>query len=543
MTEISSSLLPFCSPNRACLHSSFHAPLLSPLRSPFRSCRLSTDAVDFSLFLTLPLEILDLVVERLNPESFSNWRACSRTMKDIADSCRPQFLRYEWSRINHYTQTTLAIATELFNSRLPPVFEEHVCFLVQTLHELDDHVRARLACQPIHSDSFAELSHAFCAQIQSAASICTDILHHRKHFTVNFEMLDMSLRRGFKELMAMFPLTSLSAPPPPLRREPSPVIFRPISPYEMQQNRVYSRSQSQPTIVPLARSAYNCTKNVSIASDSSPSSSPDPPVPRRPSSRSSSRRADPELSPTTIIQTPTVLIRDSRARAAWEKHFGQVAIVDFNLFFQQLVVGEWPAAASHHDFYTFFNFFLNFPRDNFMTTYKWDMITKQFGPYSLFFDNFVQFGCGNGFIGLVNSVKADEVLNKKPGSYVFRFSRKEPEKLTLSYCTSSSGLPQVFHRRKPHEISLQKFLESILQSRSHVLFQPATCRLSHAGAQISSLEEFVCSCEYFLAQSESPDQTESDSQIFQTKVALCERCDKHCSADDPSLLSESIAYL
>jgi F-box-like len=199
-----------------------------------------------------------------------------------------------------------------------------------------------------------------------------------------------------------------------------------------------------------------------------------------------------------VVEWPSALIQDPLARRIWEQFVGaDEHFTDFESFYDGVVLQLWPDAREHPTFERLFRFFVNFPADELMTAYKWDVIVSQFGPLPCFYANFVRHACGNGFLGAVNSIKAVEELRKRPGRYLLRFSRKETEKLTLSYClmSRSAHRPQVFHRRKPCEQSIDEFLRAHLGNRSIL---PVEQRLDPAAADISRVDAFVRVEQYLI---------------------------------------------
>ena len=80
----------------------------------------------------------------------------------------------------------------------------------------------------------------------------------------------------------------------------------------------------------------------------------------------------------------------------------------------------------------YFTFCTNFPEDNIMTAYRFQILCYQFGSWLELAENFEQFVCHPPFIGLVNAIDAQRFL--LPNTYILRFSRTYPQSLCLSYC-------------------------------------------------------------------------------------------------------------
>jgi len=98
----------------------------------------------------------------------------------------------------------------------------------------------------------------------------------------------------------------------------------------------------------------------------------------------------------------------------------------------------FPSIKQNKDFEVYLSYFINFPDDGMMTTCKWNQITKVFG-FKNFETNFCTYALGRGFCGLINAVKAKEILSKEQAAtYLIRFSRLRPEVLTVS-CKNKKG--------------------------------------------------------------------------------------------------------
>jgi hypothetical protein len=61
-----------------------------------------------------------------------------------------------------------------------------------------------------------------------------------------------------------------------------------------------------------------------------------------------------------------------------------------------------------------------------VTVYKWHILTRLFGPWDSFFDNIKLYVMGQGFLGLINRIRAEELLRDAPDQLLIRFSRTIP---------------------------------------------------------------------------------------------------------------------
>jgi len=215
-----------------------------------------------------------------------------------------------------------------------------------------------------------------------------------------------------------------------------------------------------------------------------------------------------------VVKFPSSLIEDDQARCIWDKYVGAKKYhVDCEWFYEHVILQIFPQAANQEKFKDVFKFFVNFPRDNQLTTYKWNVVVSQFGPIPSFYQNFLRFACGDGFLGLINSVKAEEELADQVGFYLLRFSRKEPAKLTLSYCQYSSRTrkPTVYHRRKPNTMPLEQFLERALRFRT-TPFKPVPKAFDiNATTEVDGFDSFVQTEGYFIASSLTQKKKQRDS--------------------------------
>jgi len=140
--------------------------------------------------------------------------------------------------------------------------------------------------------------------------------------------------------------------------------------------------------------------------------------------------------PESIVNTPSLLIEDPQARLIWEKLVGkEVHATD-----ESFLLKVWPDLGkeenSHFKYsneYALFEYAINFPRDNLITAYKWHCLNSQFGPFEELKANFIRFSSTGGFIGVVNTIQAAEILAQESvGTTLIRFSRLQPDNVTFT---------------------------------------------------------------------------------------------------------------
>lgn len=134
----------------------------------------------------------------------------------------------------------------------------------------------------------------------------------------------------------------------------------------------------------------------------------------------------------------------------------------------------------------FLRVFLNFPEDDVMTTYKFDLLDQTLGPMTHLVQNFRTIVLGAGFVGLVNRETANEMIgrffnhgnNKNLGRPIFllRFSRTKPHQLVATIGVSKLTTIDVTHRlldratlggkgNPPAEAVLRSDIKRVIQKR------------------------------------------------------------------------------
>eukprot|EP01087_Luapelamoeba_hula_P011569 TRINITY_DN3155_c1_g1_i3.p1 TRINITY_DN3155_c1_g1~~TRINITY_DN3155_c1_g1_i3.p1 ORF type:complete len:1055 (+),score=225.69 TRINITY_DN3155_c1_g1_i3:61-3225(+) len=133
---------------------------------------------------------------------------------------------------------------------------------------------------------------------------------------------------------------------------------------------------------------------------------------------------------------PSDLITDPEARRIWSTYVGKKEFsCDFERFYSDVISIVFPEVARDDKCHHFFGFFLNFPRDDMVTTYKWEVLTRLFGPFGQFMINFRKYVLGQGFLGLINRLQAEDVVRDHPDCVLMRFSRTYPTCLAFSFKT------------------------------------------------------------------------------------------------------------
>jgi len=166
---------------------------------------------------------------------------------------------------------------------------------------------------------------------------------------------------------------------------------------------------------------------------------------------------------------PSKLIADQKAREVWEHYVGEDKyFINFDEFYdlvvseeiKKIVSGPWDKKR----FKQFYSYFVNFPDDSLMSTYKWNLLMKLFGPFDSFGLNFSKVAFGQGFVGLVNRIQAQEILTLQyeKKSVLIRFSRTEPEFLAFSFKDTEKGIigHQLNKNSNNQLIPVEQFLQT-----------------------------------------------------------------------------------
>jgi len=139
-----------------------------------------------------------------------------------------------------------------------------------------------------------------------------------------------------------------------------------------------------------------------------------------------------------VIKTPSAIIQDEIARQKWDNLVGEDVHSTGASFLEAVwfELGESEEGDNDHHSreFLFFEYCINFPRDNIITAYKWHCVCSQFGPFGELKANFKKFSTNGGFVGVINSIQAAEMLEQEPlGTTIIRFSRLQPDYVTFFY--------------------------------------------------------------------------------------------------------------
>eukprot|EP01125_Pyxidicula_operculata_P014685 TRINITY_DN4919_c0_g1_i1.p1 TRINITY_DN4919_c0_g1~~TRINITY_DN4919_c0_g1_i1.p1 ORF type:complete len:447 (-),score=35.29 TRINITY_DN4919_c0_g1_i1:81-1421(-) len=190
---------------------------------------------------------------------------------------------------------------------------------------------------------------------------------------------------------------------------------------------------------------------------------------------------DPSLKgPIDSLFHPELIIQDTDARNAWIKVCGNSAYFTNLKTLQRLVeqlyidtIGAVDVSSKNYkDISAVIEFFTHFPANQKITVYSWYLLLCHWGPYKNIISNLNSYALKNGFLGLINSVTAQELLEKETGyggkkyPFLLRFSRGEPETLTMTYkyaTKRANGTTALItsHIRKSSNKPIDKFIATV----------------------------------------------------------------------------------
>jgi len=110
----------------------------------------------------------------------------------------------------------------------------------------------------------------------------------------------------------------------------------------------------------------------------------------------------------------------------------------------------------HRELKSTIQFFIHFPANGIITPYSFHLLGCHWGPHNDIASNLHQYALRQGFLGMMNSYTAEEVLSRYPEKYLLvRFSRLYPELLTI---TLNDGKIKT-NKRKAKDVGIKTFLK------------------------------------------------------------------------------------
>eukprot|EP01103_Thecamoeba_quadrilineata_P005374 TRINITY_DN15189_c0_g1_i1.p1 TRINITY_DN15189_c0_g1~~TRINITY_DN15189_c0_g1_i1.p1 ORF type:complete len:386 (-),score=65.31 TRINITY_DN15189_c0_g1_i1:116-1273(-) len=161
------------------------------------------------------------------------------------------------------------------------------------------------------------------------------------------------------------------------------------------------------------------------------------------------------------------IIQDVKARLVWEEFVGKNDNCCHISTFMELTAKIFPTSYNLSQLQSQLFFLLNFPEDNMVTVYKWNLLVEQFGPYDQLQEHLESFCITGGFLGMINRVRAEEILQEHPPFeklVLIRFSRTQPSHLAFSWKEGE----KLYHSLNTKRYPLRSFLEKSFKGFSLV---------------------------------------------------------------------------
>jgi hypothetical protein len=153
------------------------------------------------------------------------------------------------------------------------------------------------------------------------------------------------------------------------------------------------------------------------------------------------------LFPEKALAYPADAIGDRDARLVWIQYVGQRFYVrwdEFIAFLRDSHVLE-ETSPGYDSLILSIRYFVDFPADDRVSSYRWGLLVRLFGPLSAFSQNLSEMVGRRGFLGSINRIQAYEILtlSHSPNCLLVRFSRTAPRFLAITYMNSKG---EIAHR-------------------------------------------------------------------------------------------------
>jgi len=174
-----------------------------------------------------------------------------------------------------------------------------------------------------------------------------------------------------------------------------------------------------------------------------------------------------------------MLIIDPEGREMWAKSFGESTImVPWNVFFSTL---EAYTGTNFKDDEEFIKMFLDFARDDHISSYEFSVFLKLFGPLKGCCQRMLDALRGGLLCGFVPAVEANLLLEgKKEGTYLVRCSKTQPGSFAVTFvdnmqkvkhCLLYNVLPNGLTLKNPPTVynSITEFAQAHMNKLKHPL--------------------------------------------------------------------------
>jgi hypothetical protein len=380
----------------------------------------------------LPNELILTIINYLDERSLSRFRCTSRRFCHLVDSSHHARIRMQWVKIIYYAKNMLMIAEEFYNDFHYNQQEQHLKFFIQTLREILEDADLRSKSITLISTSYHRLCDNIVARFEKSNQIITNLFHSylpdSNNLGLIIEMIDFYIRISNKEFNTMFPFSRKLITEVPMYFDDT---FK----------RKFTRSQSL-SLLPNHTKFDPVGDSLSLLPIQKSDSSPQ-------------------------LVNSSLIIQDKTARKIWIKTFGStITCVDFDDFYQLLLVKYWPEVDGDSKFEESLRFFFN--HHDYVTPYKWNVLINNFGPCYEFVQNFIQYGYAPVFLGTMNILSVETIFrhyfDPSINQYALRISRTYPDLLTITY-QRKGRLSRIRHRRKLDTMPIKEFLNQIFNGQ------------------------------------------------------------------------------
>jgi len=214
------------------------------------------------------------------------------------------------------------------------------------------------------------------------------------------------------------------------------------------------------------------------------------------------------------------LISDVEGRQMWRKHFGENTVFVSWKLFKMTIYSNRPKNLRRA-----VKFLINFPADNLITIYKFDLLCRHFGPYPQLDRNINLYALGPGFAGLINRIHAKQLLydhwkkNRGKGYYLIRLSRTEPEYIVFSVISREGVCSHTLNKN-------MTIREKILRSFSGGSYGCLPVRLSNEVYNNEELSSYAGYHSGYVTIDSDGDDDDSSDLYLETEIGKAAKVQK-----------------
>jgi len=214
----------------------------------------------------------------------------------------------------------------------------------------------------------------------------------------------------------------------------------------------------------------------------------------------------------TTLTHPEEVITDPTSRKIWVDTFGQecymVAYDEFQKKIPKQILEDSEirlSAKQKTELKSTMQFFIHFPANGIITPYSFHLLGCHWGPHKDIASNLQQYALKQGFLGMMNSYSAEELLTNYPEKHLLvRFSRLYPELLTI---TLNDGKTKT-NKRKAKDVGIKAFLKKEGLDK----YEKVPLRLDWATLKTkNTISTYViCNDNYIISSSQNKEEVEEE---------------------------------